>query len=834
MNIPYALLPIGILAVILYLASLLLSRFNLIRKKTHRQIWNVILLTTFLVTAVLGLILAVQVNYRIEVPWIKELLVWHVNFGIGMAFAGIFHVLWHLTYFSQLLKLPVPARDKGGDEQDFAHGGRMKNNSDLIPVISLGLTAMITQIILLREFISAFYGNELIIGIILANWLILTGLGARSGRIQVGLIKENEGIQGLMLLVLSVLAILAVIVINAFKNKVFPPGVVPGPYQILFVTFILLAPFCLLSGYMFTFFSSWLSAKNRSNIIFNVYAAESAGSLTGGILFSFILVYFFNSLQVLGIVLVLNLLVAFLIGEIRKQLRLKWLWLITGILFLAGIYLFDANRFFKEYMYPNQELVYLKETPYGSLAVSKTAEQLNFFENTSLLFSTGDPVFSEETVHYALSQLDNIENVLLVSGGLSGTLPEILKHDIKQVDYIEQNPGIIKVGREYTDDLNHEVIHTVEGDPRLYLKKTETLYDAILMVISEPSTLQQNRFYTKEFFTLAYGKLKPGGVLSLSLPSTTNYVSTEANNLNSVIYNTLKTVFKHVLIVPGNRNYFIGADKQLNLNIPQLIADKEIENVYVNQYFIDYTILQERCEMITGQLDEYAEINRDFRPVCFLQQLKFWLSRYNINFWFPLAIIVLIFLMLMWRIRPVTLGLFAGGFAGTGMELVIILAFQIIYGYVYQYIGIIIGVFMAGLAFGALYGVKWFGKTIKSLLAVQGIIVVYACAVPFILIALHRTGIPAVLLHSVMLILTFIIAVLIGMLFAKGSVILKSGIARKASDLYSYDLYGSALGSLLISVLLIPLLGFIGTALVVAGVNFIALLVVLANRKSYI
>ena len=48
--------------------------------------------------------------------------------------------------------------------------------------LDLGISSIITQIILIREFLSVFYGNELILGIILANWLLLTGLGAYLGK----------------------------------------------------------------------------------------------------------------------------------------------------------------------------------------------------------------------------------------------------------------------------------------------------------------------------------------------------------------------------------------------------------------------------------------------------------------------------------------------------------------------------------------------------------------------------------------------------------------------------------------------------------------------------
>ena len=54
-------------------------------------------------------------------------------------------------------------------------------NSMLLP-FGLGLTSMSTQLIMLREFMVLFNGNEMVIGIVLSNWMLLTGLGAWLGR----------------------------------------------------------------------------------------------------------------------------------------------------------------------------------------------------------------------------------------------------------------------------------------------------------------------------------------------------------------------------------------------------------------------------------------------------------------------------------------------------------------------------------------------------------------------------------------------------------------------------------------------------------------------------
>ena len=104
MNSPYLIFPIGILLLISYLLTLSLSRLSFIKLATHRKIWNVLLLTAFFVTAVLGLILAIQVNYKIKIPFIKQLLTLHVDFGIGMTTIAVFHFLWHWNYYLSLFK----------------------------------------------------------------------------------------------------------------------------------------------------------------------------------------------------------------------------------------------------------------------------------------------------------------------------------------------------------------------------------------------------------------------------------------------------------------------------------------------------------------------------------------------------------------------------------------------------------------------------------------------------------------------------------------------------------------------------------------------------------
>ena len=89
-------------AAVLYLLSYLLYRNRFYDLQFHRKLWNLLLAAAFILTASAGILLALQINYKWNLPVVKTILKWHVESGIGLAFAGIFHFIWHLSYYIDL------------------------------------------------------------------------------------------------------------------------------------------------------------------------------------------------------------------------------------------------------------------------------------------------------------------------------------------------------------------------------------------------------------------------------------------------------------------------------------------------------------------------------------------------------------------------------------------------------------------------------------------------------------------------------------------------------------------------------------------------------------
>jgi len=712
---------------------------------------------------------------------------------------------------------------------------RIKKETGLFyAVIALGISSVITQIIYLREFLNVFSGNELIFGIILASWMMLTASGAYIGKYTVK-IRRRERYLIILQILSAIFPLLTVFLLRWLRNIIFPVGSMLSIPDGIFISLTFLAPYCLISGFLFTFFSIVLSEKLNSNQISRVYYFDTLGSIIGGAIFSFILVFLLNSLQSLYILLFVNLsagLLISLINHSRKATALL-ITLIAGFLVLTLSY--DLEKYTKEKQFRGQELVYYKDTPYGNLVVTKSDGQLNFFENNIPLFSTENVIDNEEAVHYAMLQHLNPKKVLLISGGVNGLAKEIIKYPIDSIDYLEINPVLVELGKKYTKNLDIPKLEIKNEDARFFIKRTHEKYDVVIIALPEPTTAQLNRFYTFEFFKELKKNLNKNGIISFGLLSTADYISPEAKNINSVMYNTLNKVFKNILIIPGNKNFFIASDAPLSAEITKLVTERRIDNIYVNSYYLDDNIIHDRMQYIIKNIYKASDINHDFRPVIYYHQLKYWMSHFKTNYYFLFAILCLFLLVFLIRMNPVNLCLFSGGFAASSIEVILLITFQIIYGYVYQMIGIIIMLFMAGLALGSFYiNKKTKIYSVNKYLKIQAGIVIYCIILPFILYMLNIVSKNPFLIKGTFLILILLIGSLTGMAYSLSSKIIKKDISSVAAETYSADLSGSAIGALLLSAFLLPLLGIFEVCFLTGLLNILSGIVLFCKRKNYL
>lgn len=694
-----------------------------------------------------------------------------------------------------------------------------------LSVIVLGFSSIFIQVILLREFLSVFWGNELVMGIVLANWMLLTGLGSYLGKFFPQIKYQHRVILCFQVL-FAVLPMITVLSLYIWRTAIFTYGSMPGLIPILYSSFLLQLLVCIINGFLFTAYNSLLSGSSGKNVAGSVYALEALGSLAGGIILNFILLSIFGTFTILKVLMILNFIAFILVlysvtGRIVKFVVSVMVIMIV-ILFMAE----DFQGFSKKILFRNQKVIYDRATPYGTVVITESAGQLNYFENGLPLFSSGNEIFNEEVVHFPMIQHAHPENILLISGGISGTLAEIKKYNPLRIDYAELNPALIETGKKYSISFDDPLIHVYNKDGRRFLNETTERYDVVIINLPEPSTIQINRYYTSEFFIKVKDKLSRDGIISLSLPPTEDYVSPTAAKLNSSLYYTLNTVFKNVLILPGQKNYFLASDSTLTTGIAGLIAYRGIQTKYVNRYYLDDELLKDRSSFIRQHLTKTEGINEDFRPLTYFLQINYWTTYFKINYVILFALFLVVLILIFLSLNKISFGLFTGGFTASSLEILILIALQVIYGYVFRMAGIIIMLFMAGLATGAYIWKRIYPRwSSKSYLHIQLTIGLFSMGFPFIILYLNAVVLPEWFIHIIFYLLTIFISLFIGIEYGLASVMREQKIATIAAKNYSADLFGSAIGAILTTVLLFPLVGLIWTCFFLALLNGISALI---------
>jgi spermidine synthase len=691
-----------------------------------------------------------------------------------------------------------------------------------LSVIVLGFSSIFIQVILLREFLSVFYGNELVMGIVLANWMLLTGSGAYLGKFFPKL-KEQFRVILFLQVLFAVLPLITVLGLDLWKTVLFPYGSMPGLVEILWSSFLLQLPFCLVNGFLFTAYSSMLSEFTSQNKAGSVYALEALGSVLGGIVMNFIFLWIFGTFTSLKVLMILNFMAIILYIHSIPGRIMKIVVPVLAVILVIIVLVLDLHGFAEKLLFRDQKVIMDRPTPYGTVVITENAGQLNYFENGLPLFSSGNEIFNEEEVHFPMIQRPHPEKILMISGGISGTLKEIKKYKPLRIDYAELNPALIETGKKYSISFDDPLIHVYNKDGRRFLSETSERYDVVIINLPEPSTIQINRYYTREFFIKVKDKLSRGGIISLSLPPTEDYVSLTAAKLNSSLYYTLNTVFKNVLILPGQKNYFLASDSTLTTAIAGMITWRGIQTKYVNRYYLDDELLKDRSSFIRQHLAKAEGINEDFRPLTYFLQINYWTTYFKINYVILLVLFLVVLLLMFLSLNKISIGLFTGGFTASSLEILILIAFQVIYGYVFRMAGIIIMLFMAGLATGAFIWKRIYPRwSSKSYIHIQLTIGLFSMGFPFIILYLNAVILPEWFIHILFYLLTVFISLFIGIEYSLASVIREQKISTIAAKNYSADLFGSAMGAIITTILLFPLLGLIWTCFVLALLNFIS------------
>jgi spermidine synthase len=611
------------------------------------------------------------------------------------------------------------------------------------------------------------------------------------------------------------------------------PGESLGPGPMLLGSLLTLSVFCVLSGALFAAGSRLYAdqaATSMGEATGSVYLLEALGSAAGGVLAGLVLVRTVAPLEIaLGLGL-LNLLAAAGLVIRARIARIAAMGALAGVAVLLALPFglprletVSLERFWRGF-----HLVANRNSVYGNLAVVRREGASSLYENGLNLFNVPDPAAAEEAVHYALLEHPSPRSLLLIGGGVNGSLVQALKHaSLERIDYVELDPAILDLFPVQSDPRVR--VHVTDG--RLFLKTTASTFDVIIVNLPDPQTAQLNRFYTLEFFQEAARKLTGSGLLALRLTAAEDYISPELAAFLRSIYKTLRAVFPEVTAIPGETVHFFAAKRAgvLAAGSEELLARlraRRVETSYVREYYIPFRMMPDRMTDLARQIEPRPEtpVNRDFAPVAYYFDVALWSSRFNhgyrdlframagVDFRClagTMGALLLVLVAKKRRAQTVAACCTAAmGFTLIGLEMLLLLAFQAIYGYVYQQLAVIIAAFMAGMSLGSWLALRAPARRgIRTLVLLQ----LGAAIAPLLLCAVFRAVTP---------VLFPVLALGCGMLGGyEFPVASRIFCARNPGTLYALDLAGSCLGAVLFSVYLIPVFGFLKTAVLAAMVS---------------
>jgi len=740
--------------------------------------------------------------------------------------------------------------------------------------------------VLLRELLVAFHGNELSLGVILAGWLLWGSLGSWLIGSRVGRFRHRVLVLA-VLLTLGSLLLPATVFASAYVKRAIGASPVEtiGFFEFSPAVLVLLAPLCFVLGSLFATGAQILDELAPAcNEVSRAYLLESAGAGAGGLAVSLLVLPRLEPLALSFALGAILLFVSFLLaGEIpSRRVRAGARIGLLGVLaaFALAAVCGEPDNLRRRIQWHGFELLEGRNSLLGSLAAIDMEGEISLYENGLLVATSGYRMHAEELVHLGMVQHQDPRSVLLIGGGLGGTLREILKYPIEHCDYVELDPMLLTIGQRHFPDQEvaplddrRVTVHHVDG--RYFVKNAPTGYDVVVLDLPGPRSAQLNRFYSLEFFQEVRQILRDDGILVFEISSSEAHPTPEQRLLLASLRKTARIAFPEVSLLPGDMCYFVLSAGRPPVTDASAILER-LEEAGIERTYIHGAMLHSRLhpwrsaqlEKALLEKEEQVGTNRDFSPIGYLYDLGQWSAQFRgpfrnwvgkvivANRWWAYALPIALLVLLgtgKWLFGgkacyragapkpyevvvpipglgsiPCQDSRFAVGtaVAATGIseivfQVTVLVSFQVMYGYLFYRLGIMVAAFMAGLGVGS-FCLWRRGKLAARaawlwFLRVHMVILLYPLVLPVLFRFPPRSEF-FMFLPAIAGFLGGLEFPLAVRLWQRGD----RGVGKAAGVLYALDLFGACVGAGIVGPFLMPLLGLVGicwwTALLNAGI----------------
>jgi len=317
--------------------------------------------------------------------------------------------------------------------------------------------------------------------------------------------------------------------------------------------------------------------------ISNVFTVDYIGALFASLLFPLVLVPKLGLMQTAFLFGMINLFVATMAYAIfHTEIARRYILYIMITFLLLGAGFWQANRLTKmieNKLYLN-EIIYTKQTPYQKVVITQHNGRIAFYINGAIQFDTIDEYrYHESLVHPAMLQAKAHHKVLIIGGGDGMALREVLKYpDTEQITLVDLDAQITTLFKEHPllSKLNHHAynnpkVTVINQDAWQYLKKSQTLYDVIIVDLPDPNNLSLSRLYSKSFYTLLSWQLSRGGAM-VTQASSPLYTRQAFWSIQKTMQSTIPYTLAYHSYVPsfGEWGFVLGSKFPIDLDAQKL------------------------------------------------------------------------------------------------------------------------------------------------------------------------------------------------------------------------------------------------------------------------
>lgn len=570
-----------------------------------------------------------------------------------------------------------------------------------VRLVALGAAATSLQILVMRELLSAFHGNEAVLASFFGPWLLLTALGTTLGR-------RWAPVRAEPLLFLVGASTAATLFAVRVLPRFFTLGTAPGTTATSIIAGLLLAPSCLMAGACFSRLAGQPGANRPA------YFLESVGATVAGAALSVALLDLFDPFHLAAGVAALTTLAAVPGASRRTKVALA----AGGTVIVLPLLVLPWNLWTVAWQSPHLSVQEVRSSAHGSIVVAGSASEPSLFIDRVPALTRSEQAVAEELVHLPLALHPSPKRITLVGLGPVDLAGLARMHGVAEVDWVIEDRVVEEVITKWYPQFRRGRPNVVVDDARRFFLERPGHYDAVLLVSPEPTTARLNRFFTVEFFEAVGRALSPQGVFSASLPGQSAFASTETRRLHSSVRSTLEAVFPTVQVFPLERTFYVSrgqAHSRPAPNAPQEISGTLTARQVVPAHLTPGTLAALASPARVADAVRWASLNvplnRDLEPSTYRIAVDRLLLEYeDRGLWLVTLLAVALggvaLVAFGPRARPVELSVFTTGVTSLASQLLIMLAYQVAFGALYKEVGLLSAGFMLGAAGGAALGLK--------------------------------------------------------------------------------------------------------------------------------